>query len=100
MPSTRINERLFKIKDKQKTPPTYDEACKEFTVTYMETHPLSSHAKKMNRSEVLVKNFYEMVELKSAWHQSPVKNINNMNWRDFETSRGNPLLRRAASLEV
>ena len=49
----------------------------------METHPLSSHARKMKRSEVLVKNFFEMVELKSAWHQSPVKYSNSMNWRDF-----------------
>jgi len=37
-----------------------------------------------------------MVELKSAWHQSPVKYSNSMNWRDIDSSRGNALLRTAS----
>ena len=49
MPSNRINERLFPIKSKQEIPPAYDLACRQFTVTYLETHPLTTHALKMSR---------------------------------------------------
>jgi hypothetical protein len=83
MPSGRINEVLFTIKDKQKEPPVYDQACREFTVTYKETHPLSSHARKMKRGEVAVKNFFELIEIKSKAHDSPIKYNRPMNWKDF-----------------
>ena len=49
MPSSAINKRLFDIDDKDIKTPTYDQASRQFSVTYKETHPLTTHALKMTR---------------------------------------------------
>ena len=55
----------------------------------------------MKRGEVLVKNFFELVELKSNSYSTPVKYSHSMNWVEAQSSRQSPLiLKKTMSVEV
>ena len=103
-PSNKINQKLFKFQDEKEEFLRYDQASRLFTVTYKETHPLTTHALMMSRGEVVTKNFHELVELKTNHHHSQHQDGEkaaqiDYDWRSADTSRTHtPLMKKVESI--